>query len=67
MTTHTTRRVSNGPGLAVPSPQLREVDASGQRVFIPESELLEIHGECLRLAHPHAELDEAGFASQPSS
>jgi len=41
------------------------VDPSGERVFIPESELLEIHGQCLRLAHPRAELDPAGFASEP--
>jgi hypothetical protein len=41
------------------------VDTSGHRVFIPESELLEIHGQCLRLARVHAELDHAGFETPP--
>ena len=43
------------------------VDTSGRRVFVPESELLEIHGQCLRLARVHAELDQAGFEAPPPS
>jgi hypothetical protein len=43
------------------------VDTSGRRVFVPESELLEIHGQCLRLARVHAELDDAGFETPPPS
>ncbi len=41
------------------------VDTSGRRVFVPESELFEIHGQCLRLARVHSELDHAGFETPP--
>ena len=41
-------------------------DGSGMRVYVPEEALLEIHGQCLRLTHPLAELDGAGFDRMPS-
>lgn len=41
-------------------------DGSGMRVYVPEEALLEIHGQCLRLTRPLAELDGAGFDRMPS-
>lgn len=41
------------------------VDATNAVVYVPEGALLEIHGRCLRLNRPQAELDGAGFDRVP--
>jgi hypothetical protein len=52
---------AGGPALVIGT-----ADTSGLRVYVPEDALLEIHGRCLRLTRPLAELDGAGFDRKPA-
>ena len=41
------------------------VDGSGIAVYVPAADIVETHGQCIRLTRPQATIDAAGWEQRP--